>query len=65
MRGPLRGEFFKWLLMNTNALKASIGLLWPCLGPLSVTMLWRPNNSFLLVETGYEDQRLLRRYLIT
>jgi len=21
MKGPLRGEFFKWLLMNTNALK--------------------------------------------
>ncbi len=21
MRGPLRGEFFKWLLMKTNALK--------------------------------------------
>jgi hypothetical protein len=61
MRGPLRGEFFKWLLMNTNALKASIGLLWPCLGPLSVTMLWRPNNSFLLVERGWKSRLLIKK----
>ncbi len=37
-----------------------IVLLWPCLGPLSITMSWRPNNSFLLVEIGWRSG-LLRK----
>jgi hypothetical protein len=53
--GPLKGEFLKRLLMNTNALKPQIGLIFGLAlnwASLSVTISWRQNNSFLLVETG-------------